>query len=243
MGFAGAGLSPGTPIPAHAVEGRYALVYNGPAAAADCPEAAAALAQSAGLQVKFIANLGNLPILLKDTAVFIIGGTQDDLHPVIRAFTPQVTEALKNYLRRGGRFLGLCGGGFLASTGWDEDRTWVKGLGIIPAKTQVYGNDFKARIIPIRWQGQTRPMYFKAGPSFQLVNGLGEAQVTAYYEDGSVAALMSPYGQGKVAVCGPHPEARESWKDETAGDHHWTSSLDLGIDFLKDLLSDRPVKR
>lgn len=243
MSLACAGLSFTTQVQAHAEGGKYALIYNGPVSAEDCPEAAAALAQNVGLKVKFVANVVELPLLLKNTAVFIIGGTQDDLHPLMKAFTPKVTEALKDYLRSGGRYLGLCGGGFVASTGWNDDQTFVKGLGIIPAKTKVYRDDFAARIIPIHWQGITRPMYSKAGPSFQLANSSGEVQVTAYYEDGSIAALMSSYGQGKVAVTGPHPEARVSWKDEAADGYKWTSSIDLAVDFMKDLLSDRPVKR
>ena len=243
MFVAFAGLSLRAPVQAQAEGGKYALIYNGPVSAEDCPEAAAAIAQSVGLKVKFVSNVGGLPTLLKNTAVFIIGGTEDDLHPLVKAFTPQVTEALKDYLRNGGRYLGLCGGGFMASTGWNEGQTFVKGLGIIAAKTEVYRDDFAARIIPIHWQGKTRPMYSKAGPRFQLVNSSGEVQVIARYEDGSIAALMSSYGQGKVAVCGPHPEARVSWKDEAADGYKWTSSTDLAVDFMKDLLSDRPVKR
>ena len=243
MGFTFAGLSFSMPVQAHAEGEKYALIYNGPASAEDCPEAAAALAQHVGLKVKFVYNVGKLPILLKDTAVFIIGGTQSDLTPLVKAFTPKVTEALKDYLRNGGRYLGICGGGFMASTGWNEDHTFVNGLGIIPAQSKVYRDDYKARIIPIRWQGQTRPMYFKAGPSFQMVSSTEVAQVIAYYEDGSIAALLSTYGLGKVAVCGPHPEARESWQDEAKDGSKWTSSLDLAVDFLQDLLSDRPIKR
>lgn len=62
-------------------------------------------------------------------------------------------------------------------------------------------------------------------------------QVIAYYEDGRIAALLSSYGEGKVAVSGPHPEARDSWIDEAADGGTWTASTDL----LKELLSDRPV--
>lgn len=243
MSLAFAGLSLGTPDQAQAEGEKYALIYNGPVSAEDCPEAAAAIAQSVGLRVKFVANVGELPNLLQNTAVFIIGGTQDELHPLVKAFTPKVTEALKDYLRNGGRFLGICGGGFMASTDWKEGRTLVKGLGLIPAQSKVYRGDFKARIIPIHWQGKTRPMFLKAGPSFQLVGSPGEVQVIANYEDGSIAALMSSYGQGKIAVCGPHPEAPASWKDEVADSDKWTSSHDLAVAFLKDLLSDRPVRR
>lgn len=243
MCFALAGQSAGLPIRANSEPGKYALIYNGPVSAEDCPEAAAAIATAVGLKVRFVSNVGELPNLLKDTAVFIIGGTEDDLHPLLKAFTPKVTEALKDYLRNGGRYLGLCGGGFMASTGWNEGKTRVKGLGLIPAATKVYRDDFAARIIPVRWQGNTRPMFFKAGPSFQLVNRPEDVQVVANYEDGSIAALMSSYDKGKLAVCGPHPEARPSWKDEASDGHKWTSSTDLAIDFLEDLLSDRPIKR
>ena len=55
---------------------KYALIYNGPVAAEDCPQSAAAVAQSAGLKVKFIADIAKLPELLEDAAVFIIGGHQ-----------------------------------------------------------------------------------------------------------------------------------------------------------------------
>lgn len=241
LGVAGAGLS--LPSPAAAQGGKYALIYNGPVSAEDCPEAAAAMAQSAGLPVRFVSKVGELPALLPNAAVFVIGGTEDDLQPLMKAFTPKVTEALKDYLRQGGRYWGICGGGFAASTGWYEDRKFVQGLGLIPAQCRVYRDDFKARIIPVRWQGRTRPMYSKAAPSFQLVGGSGDVQVVANYEDGSIAALMVSYGQGKLAVCGPHPEARPAWKDEAVDGQQWTSSTDLAVDFLKDLLSDRPVRR
>jgi len=243
MCFAFAGQSSNAPVQANPEPEKYALIYNGPVSAEDCPEAAAAIAKSVGLKVKFVSNVGELPNLLKNTAVFIIGGTEDDLHPLVKAFTPKVTEALKDYLRNGGRYLGICGGGFMASTGWNEGKTHVQGLGIIPAASKVYRDDFTTRIIPVRWHGETRPMFFKAGPSFQLVSSPEDVQVVANYGDGSIAALMSSYGKGKLAVCGPHPEAGASWKDEALDGYKWTSSADLAINFLNDLLSDRPVKR
>ena len=88
MCFALAGQSAGLPIRANSEPGKYALIYNGPVSAEDCPEAAAAIATAVGLKVRFVSNVGELPNLLKDTAVFIIGGTEDDLHPLLIAFTP-----------------------------------------------------------------------------------------------------------------------------------------------------------
>jgi phosphoribosylformylglycinamidine (FGAM) synthase-like amidotransferase family enzyme len=223
--------------------GKYALIYNGPVSAADCPEAAAAVAESAGLKVRFVSVPGEIPRLLDHAAVFIIGGTEDDMSPMVKAFTPKVTSAIKAYLRKGGRYLGICGGGFMASTGWYEGSERMPGLGIIPAKASVFQDSFEAKILPVKWLGKTRPMFFKAGPDFHLTKTPEAVQIVATYSDGSIAALMSTYGKGRVAVCGPHPEARESWKDDAANGDKWLSSTDLAVQFLKDLLSDRPLRK
>jgi len=67
-------------------------------------------------------------------------------------------------------------------------------------------------------------------------------EVIATCPDGGIAALLSSYGRGKIAVCGPHPGGRPSWKDEAAHGDQWTSSLDPAVEFVKDLRSDRPVR-
>ena len=238
-------VADGSDSPDHdkGVTKKYALIYNGPVSAADCPEAAAAIAESAGLKVRFLSDPGDLPRLLDEAAVFIIGGTEDELYPLLKAFTPKVTTALNDYLRKGGRYLGICGGGFLASTGWNEGATHMKGLGIIPAESSVFQDSFDAQILPVRWSGKTRPMFFKAGPDFRLAPSRETVHIVATYSDGSIAALMCSYGKGRVAVCGPHPEARRSWIDEVAGGGAWIPSVDLAIAFLRTLLSDTPFSR
>jgi hypothetical protein len=219
----------------------YALIYNGPVAAEDGPEAVAAIAEEIDLPVRFISNIAELPQLLEDTAVFIIGGTEDDLNPLAEAFTPDVTAALKAYLRDGGRYLGICGGGFLASTGWEEDDRFVKMVGLVPAESGDFSEDADPQIVSIRWLGKTYPMYFQAGPTFELTDSEDDVQVIATYEDGQIAALLSSYGQGKVAVIGPHPEADESWAEEAENGDDWTSTNNLLVDLLEELLSDDPV--
>jgi hypothetical protein len=233
----------GLPIRDNAGSDKYALIYNGPVSAEDCPEAAAAIAKSTGLKVRFVSVPGDIPRLLDHATVFIIGGTEDDMSPMVKAFTPKVTTSIKEYLRKGGRYLGICGGGFMASTGWNEGSEFVKGLGIIPAESSVFQGSFEAKILPVRWQGQTRAMFFRAGPDFHLTKTHEAVHIVATYSDGSIAALMSTYGKGRVAVCGPHPEARESWKDDAADSDRWVSSTDLAVQFLKDLLSDRPLRK
>jgi len=216
--------------------GGYAIVYSGPGSAEECPEAAADIAKEAGLKVKFVSDAGKLPGLLDSAEVFILGGTDDEMRPLVKAFA-KVSEALKSYLKRGGRYLGICGGGFMASMGWDEDGVPMKGLSIIPASSSVYNDDFSARIIPVTWMGKSRQLFFKAGPVFHLSGSRPDVRIVANYSDGSIAALICAYGKGRAAVVGPHPEARESWKDEAVEGNKWTSSKDLAVSLLRELLS------
>lgn len=224
-------------LPSVAAEDRYALIYNGPVAADEAPEALADIAAAAGLPVRYTADLSGLPALLPRTAIFMIGGTEDDLSPLINAFTPAVDSALRTYLQNGGNFLGVCGGAFLASTGWEEDRSFVKMLGIVPAVSSDYDEEYyEPQIISVWWQGKLHPMYYQAGPAFDLTATARNALILARYEDGRIAALRCPYGQGMVMVCGPHPEAPASWSEEARNGGAWTSTQSLLVDALKAIL-------
>jgi glutamine amidotransferase-like uncharacterized protein len=54
-------------------------------------------------------------------------------------------------------------------------------------------------------------MYFQDGPAFLLDRGATDVIVLATYTNGKIAALVAPYGKGKVGVSGPHPEATAAW--------------------------------
>lgn len=236
-----AGCSEGSHTSSTSADGSYALIYNGPVAAEEGPEAVAAVAAEVGLPATFVSDIAELPQLLEDAAIFIIGGTEDDLDPLYNAFTPDITAALKAYLRDGGRYLGICGGGFIASTGWEEEDRFVEMLGIVPAESGDFTEDSDPQIVRVRWLGTTYPMYFQAGPTFELTATQEKVQIIAAYEDGQIAALMSSYGQGKAAVIGPHPEAPESWSEEAENGEDWISTTHLLAALLQELLSDRPI--
>ncbi len=223
--------------------GGVALIYNGPVSGEDCPESAAAVAREAGLTVRFMTRPQDLPGLLPGTAVFILGGTTDELAPLMREFTPEARIALTNYLRQGGRYLGICGGGFMASTSWEEAVGVVEGLGLVSASTTTHDEDFSPRILPITWLGKVWPMYVRAGPAFHPRPGPEPMRPLATYANGELAALVAGYGRGKLALTGPHPEARDSWPEEASGGKTWVSTTHLLVDLLQELLSDAPVGR
>jgi len=220
----------------------YALIYNGPTADQASTEAISSVVQQLGLPVRYIANLDDLPTQLGEAKVFIIGGTDDDVEPLLQRFTPALRSTLKTYLRQGGLYLGICGGAYLASLGWPEEDRFVEGLALVPAQSDGYDQDFEAKIYPVTWLGETRQMYYQAGPSFALVESTESVARLAYFEDRQLAALMSTFGAGKVAVSGPHPEAPDSWRAEAFKGDQMDRNIDLALQLLQELLSDRPVK-
>ncbi len=224
---------------AHAED--YALIYNGPTAAQACPEAAAAVAREAGLPVKFVSDLNKLPGLLDHAAVFIIGGTDDDLDPLIADFTPAVKQAVQEYVRGGGRYLGICGGAYLAGTGYWENGRYLRLLELIAAEPQEFeAGNYAEQILPIRWLGATYSMYFQGGPAFDLTTS-ARARIVARYADGQLAALVSPYGRGKVAVIGPHPEADAAWIEHLPRAADWISTRHLLVGLLREILAQDPA--
>ncbi len=233
-----------SPAPARAAD-PVALVYNGPLSADDCAEAVTAVAREAGLAVRFYSSPRELPGLLPGAALLILGGTTDELAPLMRDFTPEVREAVKSYLRQGGRYLGICGGGFVASTGWDEDLGRVEGLGLVAASTTTHDQDFGPRILPITWQGRAWPMYVRAGPAFHPQTATrsdqGTVRAVATYANGELAALLAGYGKGRLFLVGPHPEARESWPEEATNGKTWVSTTHLLRDMIRALVSGDPL--
>jgi glutamine amidotransferase-like uncharacterized protein len=123
----------------------------------------------------------------------------------VRSFTP----ALRSWIRAGGRYLGICMGGYLAGTG--------PGFGLFPGNSDEYITEPGATVhstgdalVTITWRGKPETMYFQDGPGFSLDPG-ARAKVLARYSNGSIAALVAQSGQGRVGVCGPHPEAERWW--------------------------------
>lgn len=239
LGLLMSGLLMASPAPAREP---YALIYNGPTADQASTEAISSVVQQLGLTVRYIANLDDLPTQLGDARVFIIGGTDDDVEPLLQRVTPALRTTLKTYLRQGGRYLGICGGAYLASLGWPEEDRFVEGLALVPAQSDGYDQDFEAKIYPVTWLGETRQMYYQAGPSFALAESPETVARLAYFEDRQLAALMSSFGAGKVAVSGPHPEAPDSRRTEALRGDQMDRNIDLALQLLQELLSDRPVK-
>jgi glutamine amidotransferase-like uncharacterized protein len=124
----------------------------------------------------------------------------------------QHADDIRNWVHGGGHYLGFCLGGYLASA--------TPGFALLPGNTSQYITSPGATVdttddtvIPVLWRGKPRHMYFQDGPAFRL-NAGANATVLATYDNGEIAAVVAPYGTGRIGVVGPHPEADQSWYND-----------------------------
>jgi hypothetical protein len=192
-----------------------ALVYRGPVACDGCPEAAGAMLQRDGFEVRYIgpnealhfsaATLAQATLYVQPGAAngqtLTQGWRQLNRDP---DFSPDLVRA---WIRGGGHYLGICMGGYLAGD---------PGLNILPGNTDEFIKTPDAdvtteddQLVTVDWRGHQQQLYFQDGPYFDMA-GDG-VQVLAHYTNGLIAAAVAPYGGGRVGVLGPHPEAPSSW--------------------------------
>jgi glutamine amidotransferase-like uncharacterized protein len=189
-----------------------ALIYRGPAACKGCPESAAALLQDrykivyAGPKEKV--DVDETTLSTAELYVQPGGGDLDKIWPHVRGYASHI----RKYVKNGGRYLGICLGGYLAGTepGYDL----LPGSGqtdqYITSKGAVVTSEIDT-VVPLLWRGQLRHVYFQDGTRFDLDQTAAPTVVLATYTNGKIAAAVQNVGKGRVGMVGPHPEADEQW--------------------------------
>lgn len=191
-----------------------ALVYRGPAGCQGCSEAVATLLQDSqwGFQVYYIGPHERLHLsdeTLKAATLYAQpggNGTVEEAFALLQANA----ASIRKFVKAGGRYLGFCMGGYLAGSD--------PGFRLLPGDTDQFIASPKASvtteedtIVKVSWRKQMRFLYFQDGPYFILDRGAKNVTVLATYTNGKIAALVAPYGKGRVGVVGPHPEATTAW--------------------------------
>lgn len=207
-----------------------ALVYRGPASLPGCPEAVAGLLASGpwDLDVLFTGPDEALPLSaesLSHAALYAQpgGGTLSRAYRKLR----RQRRAIRDFVHDGGRYLGFCLGGYLAGA--------TPGFGLLPGDTDQYisspgatVHDEGNTLVRVSWRGCPRTVFFQDGPLFVLDEN-ADARVLATYDNGTLAALVAPFGGGRVAVTGPHPEATDGWYTDHGLPVHHTRDLALDL--------------
>lgn len=212
-----------------------ALVYRGRAACHGCSEAVAQLlrASDVGFRVAYVGRREKYPLnstSLAQAALYAQPGG-GDLSTAWRRMRKHA-PAIRGYVEDGGRYLGFCLGAYLAgrSPGFallDGDADQYTGT------SRAEWTSDKPTILEVDWAGQRRRLYFQDGCGFDVG---GRSEVVARYHNGMPAAVVSPFGAGRVAAVGPHPEATDDWfLDE--GLEPVPLTLDLGLDLVRRLMT------
>ncbi|MCW3465973.1 BPL-N domain-containing protein [Chitinophaga nivalis] len=120
--------------------------------------------------------------------------------------------AIRNFVARGGRYLGLCMGAYLAGVSYiglidDDLDSEVKRPGF-PVRT------IEDASVVVDWQGHEEYIFYQDGPYLFPKSNDHQFLKIATYENGDLAIARYAYGKGLVILTGPHPEADNSWFDD-----------------------------
>jgi glutamine amidotransferase-like uncharacterized protein len=214
--------------------GKIALVYKGLGSCADaCAEAAAEIPASLGYQIKYVSPDEIAPEIFKGAVLWIQpGGNAIDASNAIGTLK---LALIRNFIKKGGAYVGFCAGAFLADSTVDDEGK-VEGLGIIPVTTYdapIDSNNDLGTMVWINWQGVNRHIYFNGGGGFNILESNPQVQVLGRFKsDGEAVTIQTKFGRGKVVVTGAHPEASYVWKVQGGLVDEDNSDYDLARDMV-----------
>ena len=142
-------------------------------------------------------------------------------------------QAVRGFVRQGGRYLGICMGAYWAGHGFFdilEDvrcEQYIKRPGADVRKS--YGT-----VTQVDWQGEQHNMFFWDGCA--LIGDESKFDVVARYQNGDPMAIV----QGRIGLIGCHPESTEIWFEPPRQyiAQHWHRGLhhELLLRFVDDLM-------
>ncbi|MEI6623743.1 MAG: BPL-N domain-containing protein [Actinomycetes bacterium] len=227
--------SPPNPTSIEPRSGRpLALVYRGPAGCEGCSEPVARMLRNSryGFDVRYIGPDETLKLEASSFAgatLYAQPGGEDDTPAAYQSLGASGQQAIRNFVAAGGRYLGICQGAYLAGTRYS-------GLGLLaPGNVGWYigsrGASTRSEdpaVIPIKWGKRTFYLYFQDGP-YMIPSGVAGERVLARYTNGRAAVLVRPYGSGRVAAVGPHPEATRSWYSEDGLHRRYPDAINVNL--------------
>jgi glutamine amidotransferase-like uncharacterized protein len=110
---------------------------------------------------------------------------------------------VRNFVRRGGAYLGICMGAYWADSDYFDILDGVRVQQYI-RRPGACSRRPHAKHMPITWRGKPDHMYFYDGCSYAVSSTV---DVVARYSNGDPMAIM----QGRIGLIGCHPEAEHHW--------------------------------
>lgn len=114
-------------------------------------------------------------------------------------------DSIKRFIRRGGRYLGICMGAYWADQNYFDILTDARAVQYITRP----GTDTRrphAKAQRVLWNGEEERMFFYDGCAI-VGKGIAENNIWALYPNGDPMAVI----QNRIGLIGCHPESTQSW--------------------------------
>lgn len=125
-------------------------------------------------------------------------------------------KSVKEFVARGGRYLGICMGAYWAGSHYLDILDSVDAVQYLKRP----GTDTRrphAKAMPVTWQGKPDHMFWYDGCA--LVGNRTKFETVATYANGDAMAII----QNRIGLIGCHPEADKFWYDSYSWmRRHWS---------------------
>lgn len=114
-------------------------------------------------------------------------------------------ELVQQYIKRGGGYLGICMGAYLADEFYFDLLQGIRVEQYVNRPRADFTNEEKCTVLPIKWHRYSYYMYFYDGAVF--VGNLNLVKKIATYSNKDPMAII----QEKIGLIGCHPESQLDW--------------------------------
>lgn len=145
--------------------------------------------------------------------------------------TVQNRKAIRKFLNRGGKYLGICMGAYWAGSHYFNILEDVDAVQYIK-RPDTDTRRPHAKHLDVTWKGQKEKMYFYDGCAF--VGNESKFRTIARYANNDPMAII----QNNIGVIGCHPESEPNWYEMYSwlnGKYHNGKHHELLLDFVSDL--------
>ena len=142
---------------------------------------------------------------------------------------------IRNYVARGGRYLGICMGAYWAGS------HYLNILQDVDAEQYICrpGTDTRrphAKNLDVRWNHTSQKMFFYDGCA--LIGDTNKFQIVATYTNGDAMAIQ----QNNIGLIGCHPESEKFWYESYSwmrGRYHSDKHHKLLLEFVDQLMQNQ----
>ena len=171
---------------------------------------------------------------LADSDIVAFPGGIGDARRYYDFFKRREGNQIEDFLRRGGKYLGICMGAYWAGRDYFDLLNGLEPTQHITRPNADVRRSFST-VTEVDWLNKKTKMFFYDGCTFE---GEGRCQIIARYSNGDPMAII----QGRVGLIGCHPESQKKWFDNIKYiSKHWHggSHHDLLLSFTKRLMRQK----